>query len=108
RPGVMAALGVDYESLQAIHPRLIYCSISGYGQNGPYRSRAGHDLNYVGLVGLLPGISADNGGREAPTLLPRGQVADIGGSYAAAFSIVSALYGCQQTGRGAFLDIALT
>ena len=108
RPGVMASLGVDYATVQKVQPRIIYCSLTGYGQSGPYRSRAGHDVNYVGLAGLLtPPRAAENDAEPAHDL-PRAAVADIGGSYAAAFSIAAALYARHQSGHGAYLDIALT
>lgn len=107
RPGVMAALQIDSDAMRKINPRLIFCSISGYGQDGPYRSRAGHDLNYAGLAGLLPTPNPDPDQAESSFPLPRAQVADIGGGYAAALSILGALYACHQTGKGTFLDISL-
>lgn len=107
RPGVMTRLGIDYERLQAVNSRLIYCSLSGYGQTGAYRLRAGHDLNYSGLTGLLPMTTVRLEGKE-PSLDPLpAQVSDIGAAYAASFAIVAALSAQQRTGKGAYLDISV-
>src|SRR5437870_3645395 len=75
RPGVAARLGIDYETLKAINPRLVYCSISGYGQDGPYRDRVGHDVNYLGFAGVI-GLTGTAGGAPGN---PRVEVADIRG-----------------------------
>ncbi len=102
RPGVMARLGLDYQSLRTVNPRLVYCSISGYGATGPRALRAGHDINYQALSGLL-----SYSGREAPTL-PAGQIADLGGGgLLAAFSIVTALLARERQGEGQYLDIGM-
>lgn len=103
RPGVMAQRGLDYASVRARNPRLIYCSLSGYGQNGPYRDRAGHDLNYLALAGILKMNGAPN---SAPIPLPV-QVADLAGGMQAALRIVAALVERERSGAGKFLDIAL-
>lgn len=103
RPGVLAQRGLDYESTRVRNPRLIYCSLSGYGQNGPYRTRAGHDLNYVALAGILKMNGAAN---ATPALLPV-QVADLAGGMRAALEISAALVERERTGAGKFLDIAL-
>ncbi len=104
RPGVMKRLGLDYESVQAINPKLIYCSISGYGQNGPKAQRAGHDLNYIGDSGVL---DLSCGPEEAP-VIPPVLAADIaGGSYPAVVNILLALRQRDLTGRGVHLDIAM-
>ncbi|XWX03949.1 CaiB/BaiF CoA-transferase family protein [Aggregatilineales bacterium SYSU G02658] len=99
RPGVTARLKVDAATLHAINPRLIYCSLSGWGQTGDYADLSGHDLNYVALSGLL-------GSMETPQVLG-GQIADIGGAYSGALAIVSALFGRERSGQGAVIDIAL-
>lgn len=105
RPGVMRRLGLDYETVQAINPRLIYCSISGYGQNGPRAGEAGHDLNYIGNTGLL---DLQPGPPDRPVVPPM-LVADIaGGSFPAVINILLALRGRDQTGQGCRLDIAMT
>src|SRR6185503_10563769 len=88
RPGVMDRLGVGYERLREENPRLVYCAITGYGQDGPDTQRAGHDMNYLGLNGLL-GLSGDAGG---PPVQSAGQIADLGGgALMAAFGILAAL-----------------
>jgi len=105
RPGVMARLGLDYETLSAHNPGLIYCSISGYGQSGPKRDVAAHDLNYIAESGLL-GLSM---GSASQPVLPPALVADIaGGAYPAMINILMALEARHRTGRGAYLDVAMT
>ena len=105
RPGVMARLGLDYETLSKQNPRLVYCSITGYGQSGPKRDAAGHDLNYIGDAGLL----ALSMGDIARPVVPPALIADIaGGAYPAVMNILLALTQRQRTGRGCQLDIAMT
>ncbi|MCU0514275.1 MAG: CoA transferase [Anaerolineae bacterium] len=99
RPGVAARLKCDYATLSAHNPRLIYVSLSGWGQTGPYAQRSGHDLNYVALNGL-PGSM----GTPQP---PGGQIADVSGAYASVMGISAALYQREKTGTGAYLDVAL-
>jgi crotonobetainyl-CoA:carnitine CoA-transferase CaiB-like acyl-CoA transferase len=104
RPGVMARLRLSYEEVRAIKPDIIYCSISGYGQNGPRHMRAGHDLNYQGDTGLL---ALSNGTVEAP-VVPPALIADIaGGTYPALVNIVLALWRRERTGEGSYIDIAM-
>lgn len=104
RPGVMARLGLGYDAVAAINPRIVYCSITGYGQTGPKRDRAGHDLNYQGDAGML-GLS--HGGTERP-VVPPALVADIaGGAYPAVMNILLALIERDRTGHGRHLDIAM-
>jgi alpha-methylacyl-CoA racemase len=104
RPGVMARLGLDYESLQVVNPGLIYCSLTGYGQTGPYRERAGHDLNYLALSGMM-----SYSGRAESGPPPLGvQVADIGGgSWGAIMGILAAVIHRQQTGEGQLVDVSM-
>jgi alpha-methylacyl-CoA racemase len=105
RPGVLARLGLDYEQLKEINPRLIYCAISGYGQDGPYRLRAGHDLNYAGYAGLLH----YNRGPNGEPAMPATQLGDlVGGSFMAVIGIMAALLGRGQTGEGQIVDVAMT
>jgi alpha-methylacyl-CoA racemase len=105
RPGVMERLGLGYETLRARNPRLVYCAITGYGQTGPRRDRAGHDLNYIGDAGLL----ALSSGMPGHRTLPPGLIADIaGGAYPAVMNILLALRQRDATGEGAFLDVAMT
>ena len=104
RPGVMKRLGLGYEALRPKNPRLVYCSISGYGRRGPRAGEAGHDLNYLARTGLL---SLSWGGRERPVLPPT-QIADIGGgSLPAVINILLALLRRERTGEGMRLDIAM-
>lgn len=104
RPGVMARLGLGYEEIKAINPGVIYCSITGYGQTGPRADRAGHDLNYIGDMGLL---ALSLGSAETP-VVPPALIADIaGGTYPAVFNILLALRHRDKTGEGAYLDIAM-
>ncbi len=99
RPGVMDRLNGDWAALSAANPRLIYCSLSGWGQDGPYAQVSGHDLNYAALGGLL-------GAMGTPQPLG-GQVADVGGAYAALAGILAALFQRERTGAGAYIDAAL-
>jgi crotonobetainyl-CoA:carnitine CoA-transferase CaiB-like acyl-CoA transferase len=103
RPGVMARLGLDYETLAEVNPRLVYCSLSGYGPDGPYRQRAGHDLNYQGLAGLLD----LTGQRDGPPAMPGAPLADLGGALWAAVGILLALLAREETGRGQRVDGSL-
>lgn len=103
RPGAAARWKIDYESLRAIKPDLIYCSLSGYGQDGPYRHRAGHDLNYTAISGALA-LNAREGQPPIPYGVP---VADLSGAMLAGIAILSALVGRQHSGQGAYLDVAL-
>jgi alpha-methylacyl-CoA racemase len=104
RPGVMDRLGAGYHVLQAINPKLVYCSISGFGQDGPYRLRPGHDSNYMALAGLL-GLNRGNDGQ--PHLLPI-QLADVGGgAIPAVIAILAALIARERTGRGQYIDVSM-
>ncbi len=105
RPGVMERLGLGYEALAKINPKLIYCSITGFGQNGPRRDMAAHDLNYLALAGVLCLTAGEDG---APGM-PHAPIADIaGGTYPALVNILLALLRREQTGYGAYLDISMT
>lgn len=104
RPGVARKLGVDYEALAEANPRIVYCSISGYGQDGPYAGQPGHDINYLGYAGVL-GMTGNAGG---PPVVPGVQIADIGGgALTAAAGILLALLARERTGRGQFVDVAM-
>ncbi|MBL0214353.1 MAG: CoA transferase [Myxococcales bacterium] len=106
RPGVMAKLGLDYDTLAANNPKIIVCSISGFGQTGPYADRAGHDLGYIALAGVLAMTGGVAGGAPA---MPGVQIADLaGGALWGATAILGALVGRQRTGKGAYLDISMT
>ena len=106
RPGVMAKLGLGYDALAARNPKIVLCSISGFGQTGPYVDRAGHDLGYIALAGVLAMGGGVAGG--APSM-PGVQIADLaGGALWGATAILGALVGRQRTGKGAHLDISMT
>jgi crotonobetainyl-CoA:carnitine CoA-transferase CaiB-like acyl-CoA transferase len=104
RPGVMDRLGVGYKELEKANSRLIYCSLTGFGQDGPYRDLAGHDINYIGIGGIL-GLTGLKGG---PPAIPGIQIADLvaGGLYSV-IGILAALAARQKTGRGQFVDISM-
>ncbi|GAK07967.1 CaiB/BaiF CoA-transferase family protein [Geomicrobium sp. JCM 19038] len=104
RPGVMKKLGLSYEELTAYKEDLIVCSISGFGQDGPYMKRAGHDLNYIGYAGIL-GLMGEKGQTPPP---PSVQVADLGGGSLMALSaILMALFSRERTGKGQYIDISM-
>lgn len=103
RPGVLDRLGVGYETANKINPRIIYCAVTGYGQDGPYRDRAGHDLNYAGYAGIL----SLTGRRGQPPTIPGAQTADISAAMLAATGILAAIIERGRTGLGQFVDVAL-
>lgn len=103
RPGVMDRLGVGYESLADVNPLLVYCSLTGYGQDGPYRHRVGHDINYTGYSGLLH----NTGLREGPPTLSSVQVGDFGGAMAAAIGMLACLHEAARSRRGRFVDVSM-
>jgi alpha-methylacyl-CoA racemase len=104
RPGVMDRLGVGPERLREENPRLVYCSITGYGQDGPYTARSGHDMNYLGLNGLL-GLTGEPDG---PPVQSAGQIADLGGgALMAAFGILAALRERERSGQGQIVDVSM-
>ena len=105
RPGVMDRLGLGYDALAALNPRLIYCSITGYGQTGPYRDVAGHDINYIAMAGLLD----LTGTADGPPVIPGTQIADLaGGAMQAVIGILLALEERRGTGRGRRVDVSMT
>jgi crotonobetainyl-CoA:carnitine CoA-transferase CaiB-like acyl-CoA transferase len=105
RPGVVDRLGVGYESVRQANPKIIYCSITGYGQKGPFRDRVGHDVNYLSYAGVLDLI----GEKNRPPSIPGVQIADIaGGGMNAAIGILLALFARQNTGKGQYIDISMT
>jgi crotonobetainyl-CoA:carnitine CoA-transferase CaiB-like acyl-CoA transferase len=104
RPGVTKRLGVDYETMKEINPRIIYCSITGYGQDGPYHNVSGHDINYLGIAGLLGLDENLKESAEQPAI----PIGDIAGSMFAAISILSAIINREKTGKGQYLDVSMT
>ncbi len=105
RPGVVDRLGVGYEAVRGINPRVVYCAISGYGQDGPYRPRAGHDVNYCSYAGVTDQIGAAGG----PPVVPNFQIADVlGGAASAAIGILGALVDARSSGEGRYVDVSMT
>ncbi len=103
RPGVVDRLGIGYGRASAANPKIVYCSISGYGQDGPYRLLAGHDINYMGYSGLL---NLSGFGDRHP-VMPAMPIADYSGGLLAAVGILAALQSAQRTGRGQYVDISM-
>ncbi len=104
RPGVLDRLGVGYERLRTENPRLVYCAITGYGQDGPNRDRSGHDMNYLGLGGIL-GLTGE---ADGPPVQAAGQIADIGGgALMGAIGILVALRERERSGEGQFVDTSM-
>jgi crotonobetainyl-CoA:carnitine CoA-transferase CaiB-like acyl-CoA transferase len=105
RPGVVDKLGVGYEAVKALNPRIVYCAITGYGQDGPWRDRAGHDLNYIATAGVLDQIGTQDGDPAIPNL----QIGDLlGGALTATMGILAAVIGAKATGQGRYVDVAMT
>jgi alpha-methylacyl-CoA racemase len=104
RPGVLERLGVGYERMREANPGIVYCGITGYGRTGPNVERSGHDMNYLGLVGLL-GLTGEPGGRPIQSA---GQIADIGGgALMAAFGVMAALRERDRSGEGQIVDVSM-
>jgi len=104
RPGVMSRLGIGYEELKAVNPRLIYCALTGYGQTGPLRDAAGHDINYVARSGIISHAGKKAGG---PSLM-NFQIADVAvGSMNSVIGILAAVYHRNMTGEGQFVDVSM-
>jgi crotonobetainyl-CoA:carnitine CoA-transferase CaiB-like acyl-CoA transferase len=98
-------LGIDYDTIRNVNPKIIYCSITGYGQTGPYRNRAGHDVNFLGYSGVLDLM----GEPDRPPSIPGIQIADIaGGGMNAAIGVLLALLARDKTGKGQHIDISMT
>ena len=105
RPGVVDRLGVGYAACSKVNPRIVYCAISGYGQTGPYRDLAGHDVNYCGYAGFVDQVGTAGGDPAIPNL----QVADIlGGAVVPAMGILAALLDAQRSGKGRYVDVSMT
>jgi crotonobetainyl-CoA:carnitine CoA-transferase CaiB-like acyl-CoA transferase len=106
RPGVLDRLGVGYEAVRAVNPRIVYCALTGYGQSGPHRDLVGHDVNYLAMAGLLDQIGP---GPDAPPVIPGTQFADVAaGGMNAALGILLALQARERTGRGQLVDVSMT
>ncbi|SFF43691.1 Crotonobetainyl-CoA:carnitine CoA-transferase CaiB [Fontimonas thermophila] len=104
RPGVMDKLGCGYEALKTVNPKLVYAALTGYGHSGPYRDRAGHDMNYCAYAGALDQIGSAGG----PPVLSNTQLADLaGGALTCAIGILAAVHGARASGQGCFVDAAM-
>lgn len=104
RPGVMDRLGIGYEAVRKENPAIVYCAISGFGQSGPLRDAAGHDINYCGYAGVLDQIGTAGG----PPVVPNFQIADLlGGTLAGAVGILAALLDARASGQGRYVDVAM-
>ncbi|MGI8845227.1 MAG: CaiB/BaiF CoA transferase family protein [Thermoleophilaceae bacterium] len=104
RPGVMDRLGVGYDALRSRNPKIVYCAITGYGQSGPYTGRSGHDMNYLGLVGMLD----LSGAQDGPPVQAAGQIADLGGGgLMAAYAILAAVRSAEHSGEGQMVDVSM-
>src|SRR5580704_4195078 len=103
RPDVVTRLGIGYKEVSRINPGLVYCSLTGFGQDGPHRLRSGHDLNYLALAGVL-GLTTDERGKP---VIPGVQIAHLAGGMIAAFGILAALMARQQTGKGQYVDVSM-
>jgi crotonobetainyl-CoA:carnitine CoA-transferase CaiB-like acyl-CoA transferase len=104
RPEVAEKLKIDYPRMKKLNSRIIYCSLTGFGQDGPYTDKAAHDINYIGYAGLL----GQTGRRKGPPVIPGIQVADeAGGSLMAAMGILAALVGRARSGHGEYVDVSM-
>jgi len=105
RPGVVKRLGVDYDTVKGVNPRIVYASLTGYGQTGPYRDVVGHDINYISIGGLLGTLRASDG----TPVIPRTVIADFAaGGMCAVIGILAALMGREKSGRGQYVDVSMT
>lgn len=105
RPGVVDKLGIGYAAVRAVNPRVVYCAITGYGQDGPWCDRAGHDINYVATAGVLDQIGSAGG----PPVLPNFQIGDLlGGAMTAVAGILTALLAARASGEGRYVDVSMT
>ena len=105
RPGVVDKLGIGYAAVAAVNPKIAYCSISGYGQNGPYKDLAGHDINYLGYAGVLEQIGSEGGNPAIPNF----QIADLlGGALTGVMGILAVVVEAQRTGKGRYIDVSMT
>jgi len=103
RPGVVDRLGINYAAITEVNPRIVYCSLTGFGQDGPHRERSGHDLNYLALSGVL-GLTTDERGTP---VIPGVQIADLAGGMIAGFAMLAALLARERSGRGQYVDVSM-
>jgi len=109
RPGVVDKLGIGYEAVRALNPRIVYCAITGYGQTGPWADHAGHDINYLATAGLLDQIGSNDGENSGPPAIPNLQVGDLlGGALTPLLGVLAAVIGAKASGQGSHVDVAMT
>ncbi len=104
RPGAMDRLGLGYEDIKKVNPEIIYCSLTGFGQDSPYKNVPGHDINYISVTG----IQSTTGSKEGKPIIPGIPIADTAGTFNATIALLAALYGKKSNGNGQYIDIALT
>lgn len=104
RPGVVDRLGIGYDDVAARNPEIVYCSLSGYGQDGPYRDWVGHDINYLGIAGML----SMTGEEDGPPVPPGYPISDFAGGLFAAFTMLASLRKRDRTGEGEYVDVSMT
>ena len=109
RPGVVDKLGIGFEAVRVVNPRIVYCAITGYGQTGPWAELAGHDINYLATAGLLDQIGTHDGTTSGPPAIPNLQVGDLlGGALTPLLGVLAAVIGAKATGQGSHVDVAMT
>ena len=109
RPGVVDKLGIGYETIRTVNPRIVYCAITGYGQTGPWAQLAGHDINYLATAGLLDQIGSHDGRASGPPSIPNLQIGDLlGGALTPLLGVLAAVIGAKSTGQGSHVDVAKT
>ena len=109
RPGVVDKLGIGYQAVQGINPRIVYCAITGYGQTGPWAELAGHDINFLATAGLLDQIGSRDGEISSVPAIPNLQIGDLlGGALTPLVGVLAAVIGAKTTGRGSHVDVAMT
>jgi len=109
RPGVVDKLGIGYDDVKKLNPRIVYCAISGYGQTGPWRERAGHDINYIATAAVLDQIGTHDGKAAGAPAVPNFQIGDLlGGALTPLVGLLAALVEARATGMGRYVDVAMT
>ncbi|MDA8259985.1 MAG: CaiB/BaiF CoA-transferase family protein [Betaproteobacteria bacterium] len=109
RPGVVDKLGIGYEAVRVINPRIVYCAITGYGQTGPWADHAGHDINYLATAGCLDQIGTHDGRQSGAPAIPNLQIGDLlGGALTPLLGVLAAVIGARMTGQGSHVDVAMT
>ena len=109
RPGVVDKLGIGYDAVRTINPRIVYCAVTGYGQTGPWAELAGHDINYLATAGLLDQIGTHDGQCSGAPAVPNLQIGDLlGGALTPLLGVLAAVIGAKTSGRGSHVDVAMT